>query len=197
VTPFVPNRLRITNRDSMPRTERQQPQPGLPGTVSIHDPFLLPQLSGQYSHSSPGVPVGLSDKELAQMRAETLYSQLAAAPDESGSQLPSIPVGLSAKELAHMRAETLQPHPAVSSPVLPVLDESGPRSQSPGPPPSPVLATEHSATTSPPLILRTLQSQFDRMWREIQQLRAERAGFEAPPSYAEPEASHRSGGMRS
>jgi len=94
-----------------------------------------------------------------------------------------------------MRAETLQSQPAVTSPVLPVLDETGPQPQSP--PPSPVVATERSATTSTPLILRTLQSQFDRMRREVQQLRAERAGYEAPPSYAEREASHRSGGMQS
>ena len=207
VTPFISNRLRINNRHSMPRTERQQPQSGLvpaSGTVSVHDPFPSPELSGQYSHSSPVVPIGLSDKELAQMRAEILRSQPAAgqapeALDASGSQLPSIPIGLSAKELARMRAEALQSRPAVTSPVL---DESRPRSQPPRPPASPVVATERSAATSAPLIFRTIQSQFDLVWREIQQLqvRAERAGpagSEAPPSYAEREASHRSGGMRS
>jgi hypothetical protein len=144
------------------------------------------------------------------MRAEILHSQLAADPaalDETGSQLPSILIGLSSKELARMRAEALQSRPAVTSPVL---DESRPQSQPPSPPSSPVVATERSApqsspvvetersaATSTPLIFRTIQSQVDRMWREIQQLRAERAGSEAPPSYAEREASHRSGGMRS
>jgi hypothetical protein len=192
VTPFVSNPSHL--RTIVPRTGQQQPQSGLPATLSAHDPFPSPQLSGQYSGSSPIIPVGLSDKELARMRAETLQAQLAAAPaelDGSGSQLPPVPVGLSAKELARMRAETLQPHPAVAS--SPVSDESVSRPQSPAPP-SPVVATEPSATPSSPHILRTLQLQFERMRREIQQLRAERSGSEAPPSYAEREASHHSGG---
>jgi len=99
---------------------------------------------------------------------------------------PFDPIGLSAKELARIRAETLHSRPAVTHPES---DES------PSPPPSlPVATTEQRAMTSSPMF-RTLQSQVDRLWREMRQLRAERSDSEAPPTYAESEVSHHSGGV--
>jgi len=89
---------------------------------------------------------------------------------------PSIPIGLSAKMLARMRAETLRPRP----PYLPPTSEV---SGSQSPPPS-VPAIERRAATSSPMF-RTMHTQFDRLWHEIQQLRTEVFNPEAPPSYGE------------
>ena len=100
------------------------------------------------------------------------------------------PVGLSSKELARMRSENLHSQPAITHPAS---DES------PDPPPSPpVSATERTAMTSLPLF-RTLQSQVDRLWREMRQLelRAERPDSEDPPSYAERDVSHDGRGVGS
>ncbi len=74
-----------------------------------------------------------------------------------------------------MRAGTSRAQPTITPPVL---DES--RLQSAFSPP--VATTEQRLMTSSPS-LSPVQSQLDRMWREIQQLRAERLGLEAPPSY--------------
>jgi hypothetical protein len=87
---------------------------------------------------------------------------------------PFVPAGLSAKMLARMRAETLRPQ---TPNVPPTADASMSRSPSPSVP-----ATERRAAASPPMF-RTVQGQFDRLWREIQQLRAEIFNSEAPPSY--------------
>jgi len=78
--------------------------------------------------------------------------------------------------LARMRAETLHPRPLYRPPTS---DVSGSQS----PPPS-VPAIERRAATSPPMF-RTMHARFDRLWREMQQLRAEVFDSEAPPSYAE------------
>jgi hypothetical protein len=92
-----------------------------------------------------------------------------------------------------MRAENLHSQLATTPIPHPAWDES------PDPPPSPhVAATERTAMTSLP-IFRTLQSQVDRLWREIRQLelRAERPDSENPPSYAERDVSHNGGGVGS
>jgi hypothetical protein len=59
------------------------------------------------------------------------------------------------------------------------LDASGSPSPSHSAP-----AIEQRATTSSPMF-RTMHAQFDRLWGEIQQLRAEVFNSEAPPTYAE------------
>ena len=89
---------------------------------------------------------------------------------------PSIPIGSSAKVLARMRAENLRPR-------LPYLPPTSEESGSQSPPPS-VPAVERRAATSSPMF-RTMHARFDRLWREMQQLRAEVFNSEAPPSYAE------------
>jgi hypothetical protein len=140
VTPFVSSYPAITHEHPMTWTEWQQAQSGLPATVATD--------ADAYSSSSG------------------LHSQ---------SPTP-VPVGLSAKELARMRAENLRPRPAIDAiTVAPSL---------------PATATEQSHSSTSPSLFRTLQSQVDRLWREIRQLQVraetpERSGSEAPPSYAE------------
>jgi len=146
VTPFVSSRPEITHGDPMTGTGWQQPQSGLPATVATD--------ADAYSSSSG------------------LHSQ---SPT-------SVPVGLSAKELARMRAENLRSRPAIGT--IPVPSQS---------PSSPAMATEQRESSTSPPLFRTLQSQVDRLWREMRQLRAERSGSEAPPSYAEHDASHHGG----
>jgi len=157
-TTFAPARLGMTHEDSMPRMEGQQLQSGLPGTVAAY---------------------------------ADAHGALPSPPPSSHS----VPIGLSAKELARMRAEALTSQPAEAGVTPPASDSDETESQTPSSE-SPVSAAERSAATSLP-IFRTMQSQFDRVLREIQRLRAERSEAEAPPSYAEREASHRSGGLRS
>ena len=92
-----------------------------------------------------------------------------------------------------MRAENLHSQLAIRPITHPAPDES------PDPPPSPhVAATERTAITSLP-IFRTMQSQVDRLWREIRrlELRAERSDSEDPPSYAERDVSHNGGDVGS
>jgi len=161
VTPFVPNRPEMTHGNPMTRTVWQQPHSGLSATVATdgdaHDPYSSP--SGLHSQLPTSVPVGLSDKELARMRAENLPSRPASIDaitvnllgDANGSQYPSFPA--------------------------PATEPRG-------------------SPTSVPLF-RTLQSQVDRLWREMRQLRAERLGSEAPPSYAEQDASQHGGRVQS
>ena len=93
----------------------------------------------------------------------------------SGPSSSSVPIGLS-KELARIRAETLRPRLDITHPES---DES--RSQ---PLLSPVVASELEAATSSSII-RTEQSQLDRLWPEIHQFLTERVRSEAPPSYTE------------
>jgi len=160
VTPFVSSRPEMTHGDPMTGTVWQQPQSGLPATVATdadaHDPYS--SRPGLHSQSPASIPVGLSDKELARMRAENQLSRPAIDTvtvdlpgDASGSQSPSFPA---------------------------------------------TVTEQRGSPTSLPLF-RTLQSQVDRLWREMRQLRAERLGSEAPPSYAEHDASHHGGGVQS
>ena len=161
VTPFVPSSPEMTHRDPMAVSGWQRPQSGpLPTVATNPDPHYPPSSPpGLHSQSPVSVPVGLSAKELARMRAENLPSRhaintIAETPlgDASGSQSPSLP------------ATTTE---------------------------------QREMPTSVPLF-RTLQSQVDRLWREMRQLRAERLeGSEAPPSYAENDASHHNGGVES
>ena len=74
-----------------------------------------------------------------------------------------------------MRAGTSHAQPTITPPVS---DES--RLQSAFSPP--VATIEQRLMTSSPS-LPQVQSQLDHIWCEIQQLRAERLGSEAPPSY--------------
>jgi hypothetical protein len=134
-------------------------------------PFILPHLDASRGDPAP---------EAAAVNADA--DDHVSSPLSSGRysrSFPFVPVGLSAKELAQMRAETLRPQPAITPRVS---GES--HSQLP---PSPVATTPQSVTTSSPII-QTVQPQFDRIWHEIQQLRAERFGSEPPPSYAEGDA---------
>ena len=160
VTPFVSSRHEITHGDPMTGTGWQQPQSGLPATVvtdaDVHDPYSSP--SGLHSQSPASVPVGLSDKGLARIRAENLRSQ-----------------------------------PAIHT-ITVALPGDASRSPSPS---LPATATEQRGSPTSQPLFRTLQSQVDRLWREMRQLRAERLGSEAPPSYAEHDASHHGGGGQS
>jgi len=145
LTPFILTHLGATHSDSGYRNGRQQPQSGSPEAATANAD------AGNPSYSSPH-------------------------SDTSSRSFPFIPIGLSAKRLARMRAETLRPRPALTHPVS---DQT--RSQTP----SLLVAStvQREPTTSP--MFQALQSQFDRLRREVQQLRAERSNTEAPPSYAE------------
>jgi len=145
LTPFILAHPDPTHGDQMSWMGLRQPQSGSPGAVGANADANGPSSSSTHSAT---------------------YSRL----------FPFVPIGLSAKMLARMRAETLRPQLPDSPPTL---DVSGPRSQSPSAP-----ATERRAAASPPMF-RTVHAQFDRLWREIQQLRAEIFNSEAPPSYGE------------
>jgi len=129
-----------------------------------------PERSSSPSFSS--APIGLSDKELARLRAETLRPQHIHTEGES-----SAPIGLSDKELARLRAETLRSQHTHTEEGL---DESQPESVA-----VPDVIPERRPTIPPPetpglrSIVQTLQI-------EVQRLREER--FDAPPSYADDDA---------
>ncbi len=143
LTPFILTHQDATHGDQMFWTDGQQPHYGSPEAVGANADANGPSSS---THSAT-------------------YSRL----------LPFVPIGLSAKVLARMRAEPFRPQPPDYPPTL---DVNGSRSPSPSVP-----AIEQRAATSSPMF-RTVQSQFDRVWGEIQQLRAEMFNSEAPPSYA-------------
>ena len=159
VTPFVSSH-EMTHGGPMTRTGWDQPQSGLSATAvtyaDAHDPYSAP--SGLHPQPPGSVPVGLSDKGLARIRAENLRSE-----------------------------------PAIHT-ITVALPGDASRSQSPSIPATPT--EQRGPPTSQPLF-RTLQSQVDRLWREMRQLRAERLGSEAPPSYAENDVSHHDGGLQS
>jgi hypothetical protein len=78
VTPFIPT---ATQGDELPG---QRPQSGIPQTSStVPDGHGLPSLP-----SSPSIPSGLSDKELARLRADAMRSQHADAHAESSEPEP-------------------------------------------------------------------------------------------------------------
>ena len=145
LTPFILTHPDATHGDQVPWIGLQQPQFGSPGAVGTNADADRPSSSSTH-------------------------------PATHSRLFPSIPIGLSAKILARMRAETLRPRPLY---LPPTLEGSGSQS----PPPS-VPAIERRAATSPPMF-RTMHARFDRLWREMQQLRAEVFNSEAPPSYAE------------
>ena len=158
VTPFVSSRPDMTPGNPMARTGLQQPW--LPATVvrgaDIHDQYFSPFFIHLQSPTS--VLVGLSDKELARIRAENLPSRRAI--DATAVTLPG---DASRSQFQSLPATTIE---------------------------------QREMPTSVPLF-RTFQSQVDRIWREIRQLRAERlGGSEAPPSYAENDVSHHGGGVQ-
>jgi len=140
LSPFILTHPDATHGDQVSWVGLQQPQYGSPETAGANAGADGPSSSSTHSRLFPFVPIGLSAKMLARMRAETLRPQLPDSP--------------------------------------PTLDVSGSRSPSPSVP-----AIERRAATSPPMF-RTVQAQFDRVWREIQQLRVEMSNSEAPPSYA-------------
>ena len=153
VTPFVSSRYEITHGNLMTETEWQRPQSGLYTTVAADvDAHTYSSPLGLHLQSPESVPVGLSDKELAQMRAEDIRSQpgidtITVTPPghASGSQYPSFPA----------------------------------------------TATEQRRSPTSLPLFHTLQSQVNRLvWREMREPRAESLGSEAPPSYAEYDASH-------
>jgi hypothetical protein len=150
--PFVLTRLGATRRDPSHQPELRQSRSG-----SINPAEMAANAEADSLPSSP------------------LHSDFNSQP------LQFVPVGLSAKELAQMRAGNLRAQAA--QPTTPsVLDESRPPSGVSSP--APVATTEQRLGTSSTALL-TVQSQLDRIWREIQQLRAERLGSEAPPSYGD------------
>jgi hypothetical protein len=126
-----------------------------------------------------------------QMDADIHNPSLSAqALGQSPHSSTFIPTGLSAKELARIRAQRLSTPRAVTPPTRDSHhDDSVPAV--PQTPSSPV-AAEQSAPTSLP-VFRTMQSQVDRLWGEIQQLRAERSDVEAPPSYVSHDVVHHGG----
>ena len=144
LTPFVLTHQDATHGDQMSWMDGQQPQCGSPEAVGGNADANGPSSSSTHPAT---------------------YSRLP----------PSVPIGLSAKMLARMRAEPFRPQPPDYPPTL---DVNGSRSRSPSVP-----AIEQRAATSPPMF-RTVEAQFDRVWGEIQQLRAEMFNSEAPPSYA-------------
>jgi hypothetical protein len=157
--------------------------------LSSSPPAILPLL-----RPVAPVPVGLSDKEIARLRAEALRSpqppnfpvpalnmSQSASPlnavtesSESPYDTRRVPVGLSDKEIARLRAEALR---------------------SPQPPNFQVSALNMFQSTSPlnvvtesgesPYDTRRLHSEFESLRREVERLREEGFVIGAPPSYAE------------
>jgi len=196
---------RVVFRDSQSRT----PDPvQVAGAANVHESHTASPSQRLSSPSLLSVPTGLSAKELARLRAETLPStsrevlqdpqagqpggvsvladvyELPLAPllpqrRPPSPSISSVPIGLSAKELARLRGETLR------SQQIPVHDESiEPQFE---PVPVPVIVTTDSESeqdTAIPLPeTRELLSAVESLQREVQRLREER--FDAPPSYTE------------
>jgi len=192
---------RVVFRDSQSRT----PDPiQAAGAANSHPASLSRRLS---SPSLLSVPSGLSAKELARLRAETLPSaprevlQDPQAGQPGGMSVvadvhepplipllpqrrppsPSIssfPIGLSAKELARLRGETLR-----SQQILVHNESIEPQSE---PVLVPVVTTDSESeqdTVTPLPETRELLSAVESLQREVERLRAER--FDAPPSYTE------------
>jgi hypothetical protein len=195
VSPFDPNSF-DANQDSGLSAEQQplvigEPEPEMVALhrVSSSPPAVLPLL-----RPVAPVPVGLSDKEIARLRAEALRSPqppnfpvpalnmsqstspLNAVTEsrESPYDTRRVPVGLSGKEVARLRAEALrspQPH---NFPAL-ALNTSQPTSS--------LNAVTESRESS--YDTRRLRSEFESLRREVERLRAEGLVVTAPPSYAE------------
>ena len=200
ITPFDPNSYSsdLITQDSRNLTRTEQ-QP----LISTDDPEgemgALHHLSSGSSppaaaHLRPRlaapVPVGLSGKELARIRAEALASgstedpegEMVALNHLSSDYSSPVPVGLSSKELARLRAEALTSGPQRQS------NESGPsapnmsRSTS-----SPANVVSESGREDPPIDTRRLHSEVESLRREMERLRAEGVIIVegAPPSYTD------------
>jgi hypothetical protein len=135
-----------------------------PSSAAILTPLPLTHLGATHQQPQSG-PL-----EAGSPSSASLYSS------QSSQSFPLFPIGFSAKELARIRAETLPPQPALTHAV-----EDPTRPQTPS---FPVAATVRR-TPTPPFRFGALQSQFDRLRHEVQQLRTEGFNPGAPPSYAE------------
>lgn len=177
------------------------------GAANVHESHTASPSQRLSSPSLLSVPTGLSAKELARLRAETLPSTSREVLQDPQAGQPggvsvladvhepplapllpqrrppspsisSVPIGLSAKELARLRGETLR------SQRIPVHNESiEPQFE---PVPVPVITTDSESeqdTATPSPETRELLSAVETLQREVQRLREER--FDAPPSYTE------------
>jgi uncharacterized small protein (DUF1192 family) len=122
------------------------------------------------------VPVGLSDKEIARLRAEGFNSQQSTSSLDAPIPIPlpqpetPVPVGLSDKEIARLRAEGLNSQPSHNLGVSSSSSTSSP--------------TAVSEPREAPYDPRRLHSQVESLVRqEMERLRAEGLVIEAPPSY--------------
>ena len=195
---------RVVFRDSQSRT----PDPvQVAGAANVHESHPASPSQRLSSPSLSSIPIGLSAKELARLRAETLpaasrevlqdpqagqpggvsvvadvheppLAPLSPQRRPPSPSISSVPIGLSAKELARLRAETLR------SQQIPVHNESiEPQFE---PATVPVVTTDSESeqdTTIPSSETRELRSAVESLQRQVQRLRAER--FDAPPSYTE------------
>ena len=173
VTPYYIAPPEVTQRDLGSWMTGPQPQ------SEPLEAETVPDIHSSSSHSLPlppavvPAPVGLSSKELAQLRTDVLVRSQNNLPLPP-AVVPA-PVGLSSKELAQLRTDAL-----VRSQNN--LASSGSSSSQPNPA-LPVTTIRRTATAVTSSNTRQLQSEVEDLRREMQLLRAER--FEAPPSYAE------------
>ena len=206
-------RLRAETLPSPPRQALQDSQSGQPegvsGAFDVHEPPLSPLLPLRRppSPSMSSAPIGLSAKELARLRAETLPSPsreviqasqsgqpegVSVAIDVNEAPLPpllplqrppslstsSAPIDLSDGELARLRAETLRPL------QISVHNESTEPQLEPVTAPAVTADPEPGQDAAiPSSDTRELRSVVESLQREVQRLRTER--FDAPPSYTE------------
>jgi hypothetical protein len=164
VTPFDPNIPEAT-QDSGITTGQQPLVTEEPGAEAV-------ALSRPSSRPVAPDPVGLSDKELARLRRESLPPNL---PPISQSVAP-IPVGLSGKELARLRRVPL----TSQQPNNPRGSTSNVSRTTPFP-----TAIAETGGAAFPSDTRRLHSEVESLRREMEQLRAEGLVITAPPSYTE------------
>jgi len=99
LTPFLLTHLGATHRDSAHRNGREPPRSGSPEAATANadadNPSPSSPRSSLFSQSSQFLPIGLSAKALARMRAETLGPQPAPTHpvlDQTRPQTRSLPV---------------------------------------------------------------------------------------------------------
>jgi hypothetical protein len=182
VTHFDPNVPEATPNSGI-TTEQRLLLPVVteaPGAETIalrHVSSLLPILPVHpFSRPVTSVPVGLSDKELAQMRADALTSQQPDNPRGSTLNVPSVPIGLSDKELARMRAGAFTSQQP-DNPRDSTLNVPRPMSS-----PTPTAVAETGGAASP---FDRPHSEIESLRREMErsQVQAEELVLTAPPSY--------------
>ena len=191
VTPFDPNLNSYDGTRDTRTLPEQQP------LVAENQDIEMDVRQNRYSLPSPPpavhplprpvapVPVGLSDKEIARLRAQ---SQPPQSPPPAVHPLPQpvapVPVGLSAKEIARLRAQTLGSRQSQSRSTLDVPQAEASTS-------SANAATGSGEASSSSYDPRRLHSEVESLRREMEQLReierlrAEGLVIEAPPSYTE------------